>query len=485
MNFKLVFRLAGKTLLVEAACMLFPMVVSLLYGENPIPLLLAAAITGAVGAVLSRVKTNQNFFAREGFFAAGLIWVLFGIFGALPFFIFGRMNPASGAFFSFVDCLFEAISGFTTTGASILTAVEGLPKGLLFWRSFTHWLGGMGVLILTIALLPSLGARTLHLIKAESPGPVVSKLVPRSSDSSKILYGIYISLTAVEVACLLFAGMPLYDALVNSFATAGTGGFSVLNLSIGGYANPTYEVIIATFMLIFSVNFAAYFLILCGKWRQALRSDELRFFVGVVAVSVLLITGNVYSAYHSLGASLRHAYFQVASIISTTGFATVDFNLWPELSRILLVLLMICGACAGSTGGGVKCSRVLLIFKDLGRELRQIIHPRSVNVVKLDGRVVEERTLHTVLAFLCAYMLIAFGTTLIVSLDNFSFGSTFTAVIACIGNIGPGLELVGPMGNYAAFSDLSKLALTLCMVLGRLEIFPILVLFSRSAWRHQ
>ena len=483
MNFKLVFRLAGKTLLVAAGCMLLPLAVALIYREDPLPLLLAAALTGAAGALLSLLRSNQNFFAKEGFFAAGLIWVLFGLFGALPFFLFGKLYPEFGAFHSYIDCLFEAISGFTTTGASILTAVEGLPKSLLFWRSFTHWLGGMGVLILTVALLPSLGARTLHLIKAESPGPVVSKLVPKSSESSKILYGIYIALTAVEVVLLRVAGMPLYDAVVNSFATAGTGGFSVLNLSIGGYANPVYEVIIATFMLIFSINFAAYFLILCGKWRQALKSDELRFFVGAVTLTVALITLNILPAYPSFWESLRHAYFQVASIISTTGFATVDFNLWPELSRILLVLLMICGACAGSTGGGVKCSRVLLVFKNLVRELRQIMHPRSVNVVKLDGRVVEERTLHTVMVFLCAYMLIAFGATLVVALDNFSFGSTFTAVIACIGNIGPGLELVGPMGNYAPFSPLSKLALSLCMVIGRLEIFPILVFFSRSAWR--
>ncbi|NCB63683.1 MAG: TrkH family potassium uptake protein [Clostridia bacterium] len=486
MNFKLVFRLAGKTLLVEAACMLLPLLVSLIYREDPVPLLLAAGITGLAGTVLSLLRSNQNFFAREGFFSAGLIWVLFGLFGALPFYIFGHMYPESGSFFSYIDCLFEAISGFTTTGASILTAVEGLPKGLLFWRSFTHWLGGMGVLILTIALLPSLGARTLHLIKAESPGPVVSKLVPKSSESSKILYGIYFALTAVMVICLLFTGMPLYDCLVNAFATAGTGGFSVLNLSIGGYNNPAAEIIIATFMLIFSVNFAAYFLILCGKWKQALKSDELRFFVGVVAVTVLLITANIVPSIHtSVGSALRYAYFQVASIISTTGFATTNFDLWPQLSRIILVLLMICGACAGSTGGGVKCSRVLLLLKNLGRELKQIMHPRSVNVVKLDGRVVEEKVLHTVMVFLSAYMLIAFGATLIVALDNYSFGSTFTAVLACIGNIGPGLELVGPMGNYSAFSPLSKLTLTLCMVIGRLEIFPILVLFSRSAWRHK
>lgn len=341
----------------------------------------------------------------------------------------------------------------------------------------------MGVLILTIALLPSLGARTLHLMKAESPGPIVSKLVPKSSESSKILYGIYFALTVLEVIALKLTGMPLYDCVVNSFATAGTGGFAILNLSIGGYHSPAVEIIIGVFMLLFSVNFALYFLILQGKWKQALDSDELRFFGAVVSLSVVLITFNIAGQYGSPLTALRHAFFQVASIISTTGFSSVDFNLWPEFSRVLLVILMFCGACAGSTGGGVKCSRVLLLLKNVRREIRQIIHPRSVNVVKLDGRVVEEKVLHTVTIFLGAYMLIIFAACLVVALDNFSFGTTFTAVVACISNIGPGLEAVGPMGNFALFSPLSKLALTACMVIGRLEVFPILILCSTAAWR--
>ena len=475
MNFKLVFKLAGKTLLVEAACMVLPLLVTLLYREDPAPFLIAILITAALGLGMAAPKTGTRFNAREGFFSVGLIWVLVGLCGAIPFY-------TCGYFASFVDCLFESISGFTTTGASILTAVEPLPKGILFWRSFIHWLGGMGVLVLAIALLPSLGARTLHVMKAESPGPVVSKLVPKTSQSSKILYGIYFALTVVEVLLLRLVGMSWFDAITHSFATAGTGGFSTRNLSVGAFGSPAIEIIIGVFMLLFSVNFAMYFLVLCGKWRQALKSDELRFFGGVVGASVLLITFNIASLYDSFGTALRHAFFQVASIISTTGFSSTDFDLWPEFSRILLVVLMFCGACAGSTGGGVKCSRVLVLFKCVFREIRLILHPRSVGVVKLDGHVVEEKVLHTIMVFLGAYMLITFGASLLVALDNFSFGTTFTAVVACIGNIGPGLELVGPMGNFSMFSAFSKLVLTLCMVVGRLEVFPILVLFSRSAW---
>ena len=474
MNFRLVFKVTGKALMVGAMCMLVPLLVALIYQEDPTPFLYTIALMMIVGFLLSLLHSNDHFFPREGFFSVALIWLLMGAFGALPFYF-------SGYFQSYVDCFFEAVSGFTTTGASILTAVEPLPRGILFWRSFIHWLGGMGVLILTIALLPSLGARTLHLMKAESPGPVVSKLVPKSSQSSKILYGIYCGLTAIEVIVLRIAGMPWYDSLVNAFATAGTGGFSTRNLSIAAYASPAIEIIITIFMLLFSVNFSLYFLMLCGKVRQALKSDELRFFVVVVAASILLISVNIRGLYPSTGDAVRHAAFQVGSIISTTGFASTDFNLWPEFSRVLLVLLMFIGACAGSTGGAIKCSRILLLGRCIKREIRQVIHPRSVNVVKLDGRVVDETALRSVHIFLAAYLFITLGATLLVSLDNYSFGTTFTAVVACIGNIGPGLELVGPMGNYALFSDFSKLVLSMCMIIGRLEVLPILVLFSGNA----
>ena len=476
MNFRLVFRVTGKTLMVLSVTMLLPLLVCLLYRENPVPFLLAIAITGGAGLLLSLIRSNDHFFPREGFFAVALIWLLVGACGALPFHFCGYFD-------SYIDCFFESVSGFTTTGSSILTAVEPLPKGILFWRSFMHFLGGMGVLVLTIALMPSLGGRTLHLMKAESPGPIVSKLVPKSSQSSKILYGIYCVMTLAQILILRVAGMPWYDSIVNTFATAGTGGFAIKNISIAAYNNPTFEIIITVFMLLFSVNFSVYFLLLCGKVRQALSSDELRFFVVVVAASSVLIAVNIYHLFGNVGDSLRHAAFQVASIISTTGFASTDFNLWPEFSKTVLVLLMFIGACAGSTGGAIKCSRVLLLLRAIRREIRQVIHPRAVNVVKLDGHVVDEKDLRSTMIFFAAYMFITLTAILLVSVDNFSFGSTFTAVVTCIGNVGPGLEMVGPMGNFSAFSGFSKLVLSMCMILGRLEIIPILVLFSGTAWK--
>ena len=377
MNFKTVFRVAGFTLLVEAAAMLLPMGVALYYGEDPSPFLKTIGIMVVLGLLsVFGLRGERKFFAREGFFSVGLIWVLSGVFGALPFWF-------SGQFGSYVDCFFETISGFTTTGSTILTAIEGLPLGLLFWRSFTHWLGGMGVLILTTALLPFLGINSTHLIRAESPGPVKSKLVPRASQSSKILYTIYLGLTAIQVLCLRIAGMPLYDSLIHAFGTAGTGGFSNRNLSVGAYGNPAFEIIITIFMLLFSINFALYFLVLTGKLKQALKSDELRFFLAVTTLATIIISINIAASMPTYADAVRTAAFQVASVISTTGFSTADFNRWPELSRMLLVILMICGACAGSTGGGVKCSRALLLLKCVRREVRQILHPRSVNVVRL------------------------------------------------------------------------------------------------------
>lgn len=476
MNFNLVFKLAGKTLLVEATCMLLPLLVALYYGESIRPVLVAIFITTLLGMLLTLPKADTRFNPRDGFFSAGLIWLLVSLCGALPFYF-------SGYFSSFVDCIFEATSGFTTTGATILTAVEPLSNSILFWRSLIHWMGGMGILVLAIALLPSLGSRTLHVMKAESPGPVISKLVPKSSQSSQILYTIYLVLTLAEVFALRIAGMGWFDATTHALSTAGTGGFSTRNLSVGAFTSPSIEIIIGVFMLLFSVNFAMYFLLLCGKWRQVLKSDELRFFGAVVGLSVLLIAFNIQGLYDSFSTALRHAFFQVASLISTTGFSSVDFDRWPEFSRILLMLIMTCGACAGSTAGGVKCSRMLLLLKSIRREIRRILHPRSVNIVRLDGKVVEEDVLHTVMIFLGTYMLITFGTALVVALDNFSFTTSLTAVMACICNSGPGLELVGPMGNFSIFSSPIKLTLSLCMIVGRLEIFPILVLFSRSAWR--
>ena len=475
MNFKLVFRITGKTLLVEAGAMLLPLAVGFLYGEDPAPFLYTLPLLVLVGAIFSVLKSDDHFFPREGFFAVALTWLLVAAFGALPFYF-------SGYFETYIDCFFEAVSGFTTTGASILTAVEPLPKGILFWRSFMHWLGGMGVLVLTIALLPNLGGRTLQLMKAESPGPIVSKLVPKASQSSKILYSIYCGMTVIEIIVLRLVGMPWFDSIVNSFAIAGTGGFSIRNTSIAAYGSPAIEIACTIFMLLFSINFALYFLVLCGKVKQALRSDELRFFLIVVVGSTALIAIDIWPMYSGADA-IRHAAFQVSSIISTTGFASTNFDLWPEFSRFLLVLLMFIGACAGSTGGAIKCSRLLLLLRSIRREVRQVIHPREVNVVKLDGQVVDEGNLRSVHIFIGAYMLIMLLAVLLVSLDDFSMVTNFSAVASCIGNVGPGLEGVGPMSSYAAYSGFSKLVLSMCMIIGRLELLPVMVLFSANAWK--
>lgn len=478
MNYKVVLRVTGVALLLEAAALLIPLCVALLYREDPVPFLAAILLLAAAGLVLSVVfrRSRGSLQARDGFLAVGLIWALFGVFGALPF-------RLSGLFGNYADCFFEAVSGFTTTGASMLTAVEGLPCGLLFWRSFTHWLGGMGVLVLTAALLPMLGVSSNFLIRAESPGPVKSKLVPRASQSSKILYGIYLVLTVIETVSLRLAGMPWYDSVIHAMGTAGTGGFSIKNTSIGAYGSPAIEIIVTVFMFLFSVNFAMYFLLLTGRVRQVLKSDELRFFLAMTAVAITAVTVNIAPLFPTVGDALRAAAFQCLSIISTSGYSTADFNLWPEFSRMLLVILMFIGACAGSTAGGIKCSRILVLLRSARREVQSIIHPRSVSVVRLDGEPLSEQTVRTTHCFFIIYMFLLFGVSLVVGLDNFSFGTTFTAVLTCVSNVGPGLEMVGPMGSFAAFSPFSKVVLSLCMIIGRLEMFPVLVLFSRNAWK--
>ncbi len=476
MNIKLVLKLVGRVLLMEAAALAVPLAVALLYRESPAPFLLSIAIVAVFGLALSALPAKQQFFTREGFVAVGLIWIFTGVVGALPFLF-------SGYFASPVDCIFESCSGFTTTGATILTEIEPLPKGVLFWRAFTHWLGGMGVLVLATAIVPKLGIRSHYLTQAETPGPVFSKLVPKQSQTSKILYAMYCALTGLEVVCLKLAGMPLYDSFIHSFSTAGTGGFSNRNASVGAYDSVAIDIIITVFMLLFSINFAAYFLILTKKWREALQSDELRFFLAVVFGATAVLTVANLGVYTGFWESLRYTVFQVASIISTTGFGTTDFVLWPQFSQMIIVLLMFCGACAGSTGGGMKCSRVLLLFRAIRRELHRITHPRSVEVVKLDGKLVSESTLHTLLVFLGAYVMMVFAAALIISLDGCSFTVSFSAALTCVSNVGPGLEMIGPTGNFAAFSPLAKGVMSLCMIIGRLEIFPILVLFSPSTWQ--
>ena len=476
MNLKLVFNLVGRVLIVEAASMVLPLAAALLYGESPVPFLATALLMLLPGLALSSLPARKSFFAREGFFAVGLIWLTTGGMGALPFFF-------SGCFPSFADCLFESCSGFTTTGATILTEIESLPRGVLLWRSFTHWLGGMGVLVLATAIVPKLGIRSHYLTQAETPGPVFSKLVPKQSQTSKIQYGIYCFLTLLETLCLRAAGMPWYDSLIHAFSSAGTGGFSNRNASVGAYGSAAVEMIITVFILLFSINFAMYFLLLSRRLRDILESDELRFFLAVVFLSTALITWNISPLYGSLWESLRYAVFQVASIISTTGFATADFALWPQFSQMIIILLMFCGACAGSTGGGMKCSRVLVLLRAIRREIHRIVHPNQVEVVRLDGKVVEEDTLRSITTFVGCYLLVILLAGLVIARDGFSFSVSFSSALTCVSNVGPGLEAVGPSGNFAAFSLPSKLVMSLCMIIGRLEIFPILVLFSRSAWR--
>ena len=469
-------RTLGRTLQLEALCLLLPLLVSLIYRESPWPFFRTIVLVGLIGTLLARIRATPDFYTREGFVAVGLIWLALSLFGALPFYL-------SGEFSSFVDSFFEIVSGFTTTGASILTQVETLPRGILFWRSFSSWIGGMGVLIFTLAFLPKVGGRTQVLVQAEATGPVSSKLVPKTSLSARILYLIYISLTFLETVALKLAGMPLYDALVTTFATVCTGGFAVKNLSLASYGLPACEIIVTVFMLLCSVNFAVFFLVLTGRAKQALGSDELRFFLVAVLLSVGLVFWNILPLYDTPGHALRDTFFQVATVVSTTGFSTADFALWPTLSQFVLVLLMFLGGCAGSTAGGIKCARILLLGRCARRSLGRLRHPRAVKVVKLDSKAVDETTLNTVLVFFTCYLFLLGAGCLIISLDGFSLTTTWTAVLACLSNIGPGLDAVGPMGNFAAFSGLSKMILSLAMLLGRLELFPILILFLPSTWK--
>lgn len=476
MNYKFVFKLLGRILIILAGSMVAPLIVSAYYQEPIKPFLISIILMLASGVALDNIPASRSFYVREGIFSVGLIWLFTCLAGALPFFF-------SGYFPSLIDCIFESVSGFSTTGATILTNIEALPNGILFWRALTHWLGGMGVLVLATAIAPTLGIRSHYLTRAESTGPVTSKLVPKQAQTSKILYGIYCLLTLLEVLCLRIAGMPFYDSLIHAFSTAGTGGFSNRNASVGAYNNPAAEIIISIFLLLFSMNFAAHFYLMTRRFRQAFKNDEIQFFFCVIAVMTLAIFSQVQPNYSDNWMALRHSFFTVCSIISTTGFAVADYCDWTMFAQIIMLFLMLCGGCSGSTSGGLKCSRVLLVWRCIKRELYCAIHPRSVQVVKLDGKVVEESTLHTTLAFLCCIVLLIVSGTMLISLDGFSFATTFSAVLTCISNAGPGLDMVSPSGNFSEFSVFSKLVFSMLMVTGRLEIFPVLILFSPSTWR--
>lgn len=481
MNFKMVAFLIGHILRLEALFMVPAMAISF-FGKEPVSAR-AFLITIVVLIVVSFLATfrkpkSRGFYTREGFFVTALAWMVMSLFGALPFFISGEIP-------NYLFAVFETVSGFTTTGASILKDVEVMSRGMLYWRSFTHWLGGMGILVFLLAILPMAqgSGSTLHIMRAESPGPEVGKLVPKLRQTAKILYLIYCALTVIEMVLLLLGDMPLFDTVCITFGTAGTGGFGVLNSSCADYS--TYcQIVITVFMILFGVNFSIFYLLLIREFSQALLNQELRVYLGIMLGSIVLVTINILPVYSSnLPEALRYAAFQVASVMTTTGFATADFNLWPQLSRSILVVLMVLGASAGSTGGGIKSARVLILYQSAKQSLRKMLNPREVNVVKVDGRALDDGVIEGVHVYMTIYCAVAAISFLIVSLDNFSLETNLTAVLSCLNNIGPGLGDVGPTGNFSEFSAASTVVLILNMLIGRLEIFPMLFLFAPSNWK--
>ena len=477
MNYKMMSRFEAWILAIEAAFMVPAFLISLFSdgGKATLAFAMSIGILLAVAGLfaLASMGAREGFYAREGLICVSVGWVLMSLFGCLPFWLSGEIPH-------FIDALFEIVSGFTTTGASILSDVESLSKGILYWRSFSHWLGGMGVLVFLLAIVPSGGRKegfTMHLLRAESPGPDVGKLSPKMRSTATVLYLTYIGLTVLNIVFLLIGDMPVFEAVCTAFGTAGTGGFGVKNDSLMSYS-PYIQNVTTVFMLIFGVNFSCYYLILLRRVRAVFKDEELRLYIGFIVGSIALIAINVRGLYRTLGETVRHAAFQVASIISTTGFATADFDLWPSFSKAILLLLMVTGACAGSTAGGMKMARILLLFKGLRRNLSKILHPQRIEVIRVNDKVIDEKVLANTNAYLSAYVIIVAVSMLVISLDNFSVTTNFSAVLACFNNIGPGLDAVGATCNYGGFSVVSKLMLILDMLAGRLEIFPILILFG-------
>ncbi len=482
MNYKMMGRLNALILTVEAVFMIPALLISVFQKEQAATqaFLFSMGMILVLAGILAFLSRNakKDFYAREGLICVGSSWILMSLFGCLPLVL-------SGAVPNYIDALFEMVSGFTTTGASIISDLNPIPRGIIYWRSFSHWLGGMGVLVFLMAVLPVSGRSegfTMHLLRAESPGPDVGKLVPRMRQTAAVLYLCYIALSALNLIFLLFGGMPLFDAVCTMFGTAGTGGFGVYNDSLAGYSS-YIQIVTAVFMLLFGINFSCYYLILLRKLRSVFRDEELRLYFGIVISSVLLIVWNLRGLYGTLGATLKHSFFQVSSIITTTGFATTDFDLWPSFSKAILLFLMLIGACAGSTGGGLKCARVLILIKSLRRNVSQILHPNKVQVVRVNKKAMDEKIVANTGAYFFAYIAIIIISVLILSLDGFSVATNLSAVIACFNNIGPGFDAVGPTCNYASFGALSKIVLIVDMLAGRLEIFPILVLFLPNAWK--
>ena len=477
MNKKMIFHTLGWVLLIEAVCMILPLICGMIYREKEVlSFAYTIAAIAIIGFILIKLPTkSKSLFAKEGLIIVALSWIIMSLAGCVPFIISGYIP-------SFTDALFETVSGFTTTGASILTNVEILPNCLLFWRSFTHWIGGMGVLVFLLAILPVSGANNMHLMRAESPGPSVSKLVPRIRSTAKILYAIYSVLTVIEIIFLLTGGMKPFDAILHAFGTAGTGGFGIKNNSIEGYS-PYLQNVITIFMLLFGVNFSIYYLALTKHFKDVIKSDELKTYVGLFAAASIFICINILPQVNSISEALRLSCFQVASVMTTTGYSTCNFDIWPTFSKTILVLLMFIGACAGSTGGGIKISRILVVVKSIGKELRTMIHPKSVRKITVDGHMVEHETVRGINVFFAAYACIFVVSLLIIALDNQSFTTSFTAVVSAINNIGPGLDAVGPAANFSILSPLSKFVMIFDMLAGRLEIFPMLVLFSTFTYK--
>ena len=477
MNHRIVWRTVGIVLTAAAVLLLLPMITALYYHESPVPFLIAIAAALVPGLPLSFLKLKRSVYtAREGFVIVGAGWIILSLIAALPF-------TLSGDIPNYLDAVFETVSGLTTTGSTILNDVEGLSRGVQFWRLFCHWIGGMGILVFIMAVLPMAGNRSMHIMRAEVPGPTVGKLVPRARQTARILYLLYLILTVLEAALLKLGGMSFYEAILHAFATAGTGGFSTRALSVGYFNSAYIDVVVGTFMLLFGINFSLYYLLLLGSWRQALKNEELRCYLGIVVFAMAAIALSIAGQYGGFGHALRYSFFQVASIITTTGFSTADFTQWPGFAQTLLVLLMFIGGCAGSTGGGLKVSRVMILWKDTITELRRMLRPRSVEHIRLEGKPVEAGTIRAVQGYFVVYLLVLLICALIVSLDGMDFATNFTASLACISNIGPGLSLVGPMGSFSIFSPLSKVVFIFEMLLGRLEIYPILLLFFPATWK--
>lgn len=482
MNYEMMAYVLMNIAKVEGFLMFIPAIVSLVYGEKDVAIRIfeIAVVLVLVGKIFTRKKPSKSeLFIKDGLLIVGLAWIIFSVIGAMPYYLTGSIT-------SIVDAFFETVSGFTTTGSTILTDIESLPMGILFWRSFTHWIGGMGVLVFVMAIIPLSGGNTMNIMKAEVPGPTVDKLVPKTKQSAKILYLIYIAMTALEVILLMLGGMPFIDSLTNSFSTAGTGGFCMKADSIGFYDSAYIDGVVTVFMILFGINFNLFYLVLLKNFKRIFKSEELKTYIKIIAVAIALITWNIQGMYGGVLKSFRYASFQVATIITTTGFMTADFNLWPTFSKAILLSLMIIGACAGSTGGGVKVSRVLITFKYIKSEIKKVIHPRSISNITMDEKLIDDTMTKNVSAYLLIYLVIMAVSFILITLNEFDIETSLTSVITCLNNVGPGLgNLVGPTGNFSTFSPFSKLVLTLDMLLGRLEIFPILFLFSPRIFKRR